>query len=109
MAKYLVETYYNCSFKVSHYLEEVSNQELQNLEKRYDGKIEILDVKLDKRKTKSLDQKNKIQKDESIHKLDIIPDKTQNKINNGQFISIHNIIIIRLLIVLTPLVSLKYC
>ena len=87
MAKYLVETYYNCSFKVSHYLEEVSNEELQNLEKRDDGKFEILDVKLDKRKTKSLDQKNKIQKDENIQKLDIIPDKTQNKINNGQSIS----------------------
>ena len=87
MAKYLVETYYNCSFKVSHYLEEVSNQELQNLEKRDDGKFEILDVKLDKRKTKSLDQKNKIQKDENIKKIDIIPDKTQNKINTSQFIS----------------------
>ncbi len=87
MAKYLVETYYNCSFKVSHYLEEVSNQELQNLEKRDDGKFEILDVKLDKRKTKSLDQKNKIQKDENIQKLDIIPDKTQNKINTSQILS----------------------
>ena len=87
MAKYLVETYYNCTFKVSHYLEEVSNQELQNLEKRDDGKFEILDVKLDKRKTKSLDQKNKIQKDENIQKLDIIPDKTQNKINTSQIVS----------------------
>ena len=87
MAKYLVETYYNCSFKVSHYLEEVSDQELQNLEKRDDGKFEILDVKLDKRKTKSLDQKNKIQKDENIQKLDIIPDKTQNKKNTSQFLN----------------------
>ena len=87
MAKYLVETYYNCSFKVSHYLEEVSNQELQNLEKRDDGKFEILDLKLDKRKTKSLDQKNKIQKDENIQKIDIISDKTQNKINTSQFVN----------------------
>ena len=90
MAKYLVETYYNCSFKVSHYLEEVSDQELQNLEKRDDGKFEILDVKLDKRKTKSLDQKNKIQKNENIQKLDIIPDKIQNKINNSEFVSKSN-------------------
>ena len=87
MAKYLVETYYNCSFKVSHYLEEVSNQELQNLEKRDDGKFEILDVKLDKRKTKSLDQKNKIHKDENIQKLEIIPDKIKNKVNTSQFVS----------------------
>ncbi len=87
MAKYLVETYYNCSFKVSHYLDEVSSQELQNLEKRDDGKFEILDVKLDKRKTKSLDQKNKIQKDENIQKLDIIPDKTQIKTNTSQLLN----------------------
>ena len=58
MAKYLVETYYNCSFKVSHYLDEVNGEELQNLEKRDDGKFEILDVKLDNRKTRNLDVKN---------------------------------------------------
>ena len=54
MAKYLVETYYNCTFKVSHYLEEVNDSELKNLEKRDDGKFEVLEVKLDNRKTKSL-------------------------------------------------------
>ena len=59
MAKYLVETYYNCSFKVSHYLDEISDSELKNLEKRDDGKFEVLDVKLDNRKTKSLDPTNK--------------------------------------------------
>ena len=58
MAKYLVETYYTCSFKVSHYLENISESELKNLEKRDDGKFEILDVKLDNRKTKNLDPKN---------------------------------------------------
>ena len=60
MAKYLVETYYNCSFKVSHYLDSIDETELANLEKREDGKFEILDVKLDNRKTKSLDKKSKI-------------------------------------------------
>ena len=58
MAKYLVETYYTCSFKVSHYLEDINESELKNLEKRDDGKFEILDVKLDNRKTKNLDPKN---------------------------------------------------
>ena len=71
MAKYIVETYYNCSFKVSHYLDEVSDKELSALEKRDDGNFEILDVKLDKRKTKSLEQKNNILKNENIKKLDI--------------------------------------
>ena len=58
MAKYLVETYYTCSFKVNHYLDDINETELKNLEKRDDGKFEVLDVKLDNRKTKSLDPKN---------------------------------------------------
>ena len=59
MAKYLVETFYTCSFKVSHYLDDISEKKLKNLEKREDGKFEILDVKLDNRKTKNLDANNK--------------------------------------------------
>ena len=58
MAKYLVETYYTCTFKVTHYLEDVNETELKNLEKRDDGKFEVLNVKLDNRKTKSLDPNN---------------------------------------------------
>ena len=57
MAKYLIETYYTCSFKVKHYLDKIDEIELQNLEKRDDGNYEILDIKLDKRKTKNLDIK----------------------------------------------------
>ena len=56
MAKYLVETFYTCSFKVSHYLDDVNEKNLQNLEKNEDGKFEILDVKLDNRKTKNLEK-----------------------------------------------------
>ena len=59
MAKYLVETYYTCTFKVNHYLDDVNEVELQKLEKRDDGQFEVLDVKLDNRKTKSLDPNNK--------------------------------------------------
>ncbi len=58
MAKYLVETYYTCTFKVNHYLDDLNETELKNLEKRDDGKFEVLDVKLDNRKTKSLDPNN---------------------------------------------------
>ena len=58
MAKYLVETYYTCTFKVNHYLDDINEAELKNLEKRNDGKFEVLDVKLDNRKTKNLDPKN---------------------------------------------------
>ena len=87
MAKYLVETYYNCSFKVSHYLDKVDEKELSNLENRDDGKFEILDIKLDTRKTKSLEknqknsEKNTIEtKTESIKKP-IIKDNNSPLIN----------------------------
>ena len=77
MTKYLVETYYTCNFKVSHYLDEISEAELSNLDKRDDGKFEILDVKLDNRKTKNLDTKNK---NTDNKKIDIIPEKIQPKV-----------------------------
>jgi len=58
MAKYLVETYYTCNIKVSHYLDDITEKSLKNLEKQEDGKFEILDMKLDSRKTKNLDKKD---------------------------------------------------
>ena len=72
MAKYLVETYYTCSFKVNHYLDDVNELELKNLEKRDDGKFEVLDVKLDNRKTKSLDPNSK--KTLESKKIDLVPE-----------------------------------
>ena len=92
MAKYLVETYYNCSFKISHYLDEVNSEELQNLEKRDDGKFEILDVKLDNRKTRNLDVKNQ-QNDnkEKVQKIDIVSEKIQKSILKGQLLNNNNI------------------
>jgi len=87
MAKYLVETYYTCSFKVNHYLDDISEIELSNLEKRDDGKFEVLDVKLDNRKTKSLDPNNKIIESK---KIDIITENIQPKLiskeNNSNFV-----------------------
>ena len=56
MSKYLVETYYTCSIKVSNYLDDISENSLKNLDKQEDGKFEILDMKLDTRKTKNLDK-----------------------------------------------------
>jgi len=83
MAKYQVETYYTCSFKITNYLDDVNEKELSNLEKREDGKFEILDVKLDKRKTKSLDQKNSNIEENSIKKLDSFNEKiTKNNITS---------------------------
>ncbi len=58
MAKYLVDTFYTCTLKVTHFLDNISEKELENLEKREDGKFEILDIKIDKRKTKNLEKNN---------------------------------------------------
>ena len=80
MAKYLVETYYTCTFKVNHYLDDINETELKNLEKRDDGKFEVLDVKLDNRKTKSLDPNNK--KVVENKKIEIVSKSTsENSIN----------------------------
>ncbi len=79
MAKYLVETYYTCTFKVNHYLDDINEKELKNLEKRDDGKFEVLDVKLDNRKTKNLDPNtNKIIDNK---KIDVVSknDETETK------------------------------
>ena len=76
MAKYLVETYYTCNIKVSHYLDDVSENTLKKLEKQEDGKFEILDMKLDSRKTKNLDKK--VDK-----KVDIIENEKKSIVSNN--------------------------
>ena len=95
MAKFLVETYYTCSFKVSHFLDDIDEKNIQNIEKREDGKFEILDVKLDSRKTKNLEkiEKNNINvvekelpKPEQKNSLKINQEKLAKNIkdNNGR-------------------------
>ena len=79
MAKYLVETYYTCSFKVKHYLNDLNEKELDKLEQRDDGKFEILDVKLDNRKTKNLD---KISKNINEEKVEELRSENQDNKNN---------------------------
>ena len=79
MAKYLIETYYTCSFKVSHYLENINEKELENLEKRDDGNFEILDVKLDNRKTKNLG-KNLSSAESKIINNEVINESTKPKV-----------------------------
>jgi len=86
MAKYLVETYYTCTFKVSNYLDGLDQNELENLEKRDDGKLEVIDIKLDNRKTKSLDKTSDIESKENGNlKSDVnfkgINSSSKNKIN----------------------------
>jgi len=83
MAKYLVETYYTCTFKVNHYLDDINETELKNLEKRDDGKFEVLNVKLDNRKTKNLDPNNNNNNNKVVDKkIDLVPPNNESKNEN---------------------------
>ena len=71
------ETYYTWTFRVNKYLDDINETELKNLEKRDDGKFEVLDVKLDNRKTKSLDPNNK-----DNNKIDIVATNKEDRKEN---------------------------
>ena len=90
MSKYIVETYYTCTFKVKHYLDDISNNQLDQLDKQDDGEYEILDIKFDKRNTKSLEKKTgqvEVKYDESVESINSnkqsIP--TKNMVLNNAF------------------------
>ena len=54
MKKYLVETYYTCTFKTVHSLKNLDETELSKIDQRTDGDVEVIDVKLNNRKTKKI-------------------------------------------------------
>ena len=58
MKKFIVETYYTCTFKTVHTLDNLNDQELTNIDKRNDGEVEVIDVKLNNRKTRKVGDKN---------------------------------------------------
>ena len=57
MSKFLVETYYTCTFKIIHELSELDEKKLSDIDNRKDGKVEIIDVTINNRKTKKSDGK----------------------------------------------------
>ena len=80
MSKYLVETFYTCSFKVKHYLNKIDQTELDNLEQRDDGEFEVIDIKIDTRKTKSLEKNSTNKSETNISEVKI--DKTSQNVDN---------------------------
>ena len=58
MSKYVVETFYTCSFKIVHKLDELNEKKLSELESRKDGEVQIIDLKLNNRKTKTSGKKS---------------------------------------------------
>ena len=59
MKKYIVETYYTCTFKTVHTLDNLNDKELSKIDKRNDGDVEVIDVKLNNRKTKKIGESKK--------------------------------------------------
>jgi len=60
VSKYIVETFYTCAFKITHKLDVLNEKKLSELENRKDGEVQIIDVKLNNRKTKTSDSKKNI-------------------------------------------------
>ena len=61
MPKYVVETFYTCTFKIVHKLDELNEKKLSELENRKDGEVQIIDVRLNNRKTKTTSKKDKFE------------------------------------------------
>ena len=77
MSKFLVETHYTCAFKIIHELDELNEKELSNIDNRKDGKVEIISVTVNNRKTKKsgdnkkgkkLDLKDNLRIDHNLEK-----------------------------------------
>ena len=86
MKKFLVETYYTCTFKTVHTLSDLNDKELSKIDSRTDGDVEVLDVKLNNRKTKKIGEtkkssNEKIQVDSSISQALTSKVKNANKID----------------------------
>ena len=83
MKKYLVETYYTCTFKTVHSLDNLDDAELSNIDQRTDGEVEVLDVKLNNRKTKKLSSKKDVKsKNTSLEKT--ISSNITSKMDNSK-------------------------
>ena len=69
MKKFIVETYYTCTFKTVHKLDDLNEAELTRIDNRSDGDVEVIDVKLNNRKTKKIgDIKKDLSKETKIDK-----------------------------------------
>ena len=58
MKKFIVETYYTCTFKTIHSLDELNDSELSKIDNRDDGDVEVIEVKLNNRKTRKTGEKS---------------------------------------------------
>ena len=89
MKKFLVETYYTCTFKTVHTLEDLNDTELSKIDKRTDGDVEVIDVKLNNRKTKKIGSK-KNQKISNKNISNSIPENIASKLSVKPEVKLEN-------------------
>ena len=77
MKKYIVETYYTCTFKTLHTLNNLDDNELSRIDQRNDGEVEVIDVKLNNRKTKKIGSKKEEKQSKNI--IESIPANNSSK------------------------------
>jgi ribonucleoside-diphosphate reductase alpha chain len=82
MKKFVVETYYTCTFKTVHTLSDLNDKELSKIDQRTDGNVEVIDVKLNNRKTKKIGENNK-EKASSSKIENSIPNSIADKLKNA--------------------------
>ena len=90
MKKYIVETYYTCSFKTVHSLNNLDDSELSKIDQRTDGEVEVIDVKLNNRKTKKIGGKKEGDAKKLKDKIALennIPDQSNNQKNKNKDIA----------------------
>ena len=89
MKKFIVETYYTCTFKTVHTLNDLNDKELSKIDSRNDGEVEVIDVKLNNRKTKKVGDIKK--SSEKIKKTDsLLSSSVSKKITDSKNQSIIN-------------------
>ena len=90
MKKFVVETYYTCTFKTVHTLDELNEAELSKIDGRKDGEVEVIDVRLNNRKTKKMGDKSNPE-EKKIKRSDEVSELINNKIINPKDTNVNNV------------------
>jgi len=90
MKKFLVETYYTCTFKTIHTLNELNEVELSKIDSRKDGEVEVIEVKLNNRKTKKIGDKNKSDV-KKIKRSDDVSELLASQVINAKNAGVNNL------------------
>jgi ribonucleoside-diphosphate reductase alpha chain len=89
MKKFIVETYYTCTFKTVHTLDELNDAELSKIDNRNDGEVEVIDVRLNNRKTRKTGDKSSPD-EKKIKKPDEVSELIASKIINSKNSNVNN-------------------